>query len=253
MRPDPCLKNDFLEARMTLAQRTAVITGATGGLGSTLARDLAAQGVNLALLDRDSDKQDALVKDLNLPETRIFSRVVDLLTPAEVNDAADAIAAKFGQIDILLHVVGGWVGGKTLTETSTEDLQFMLNQHVWTSFYIVRAVTPHLIKNGWGRVIMITSPFAVRPSAKGGAYAIAKAGQESLILTLSQEVTRTGVTANLLQAKSIDLKREKVSAPSSENAAWTTPEELSATVQFLLSDAASTINGAKIPVYGSYN
>jgi NAD(P)-dependent dehydrogenase (short-subunit alcohol dehydrogenase family) len=70
--------------------------------------------------------------------------------------------------------------------------------------------------------------------------------------TLSQELIGTGVTANLLQAKTIDARHEKVSAPSAENAFWTTPEELTAVILYLLSDAAGTINGAKIPLFGSF-
>jgi NAD(P)-dependent dehydrogenase (short-subunit alcohol dehydrogenase family) len=72
------------------------------------------------------------------------------------------------------------------------------------------------------------------------------------MLTLSQELKETGVTANLVQAKTIDVKREKVSAPTPDNASWTTPEELASTILYLLSDEASTVNGAKIPLFGSY-
>jgi NAD(P)-dependent dehydrogenase (short-subunit alcohol dehydrogenase family) len=177
---------------------------------------------------------------------------VNLLDLTEAKSAAEAVLAKFGQIDILLHVVGGWTGGKTLVEVPAEDLVFMLNQHVWTSFHVIQAFVPHLVRNGWGRVVMVTSPFAARPNAKGGPYAIGKAGQESLMLTLSQELKGTGVTANLVQAKTIDVKREKVSAPSPDNASWTTPEQLASAILYLLSDDAAAVNGARIPLYGSY-
>ncbi len=237
---------------MSLENRTAVITGASGGLGTTLTRDLSALKLNLALLDNDADKLDALTKIIGLPESRVLTRTVNLLNASETRSAAEAVAAKFGRVDILLHVVGGWTGGKTLLEAPRSDLEFMLNQHVWSSFYVTQAFVPHLIKNSWGRIIMVTSPFASRPNAKGGPYAIGKAGQEALLLTLSQELKGTGVTANMLQAKNIDVRREKVSAPTADNASWTTPEELSAAVQYLLSDAASTVNGAKIPMYGAY-
>ncbi len=237
---------------MTLEHRVAVITGATGGLGSQLARDLAARGARLALLDLDSARLETLASSLSLPEERILTRVVNLLDPSETRQAAEAVAARFGRVDILLHLVGGWTGGKTLTEASAEDLAFMLNQHVWTSFHVVQAFVPHLVANGWGRVVMVTSPYAARPSAKGGPYAIGKAGQEALMLTLSQELQGTGVTANLVQAKTIDVKREKVSAPTPQNAAWSTPEELAAAILYLLSDEAGAVNGARLPLYGSY-
>jgi len=235
-----------------LENRVAVITGATGGLGSVVTRDLAANGANLALLGNDPGLLAALTGELSLPESRLLTCTVDLLDAAEAKSAAGTIVNRFGKVDIILHLVGGWTGGKTLIEVAADDLAFMLNQHVWTSFNVVQAFVPYLIRNGWGRIVMITSPFASRPNAKGGPYAIGKAGQESLMLTLSQELKGTGVTANLLQAKTIDVKREKVSNPSPGNASWTTPEELSAAILNLLSDEAGTINGAKIPLFGSY-
>ena len=237
---------------MSISNRVAFITGATGGLGSTVTRTLAKAGYGLALVDIDPARLEALRAELNLPEKRLLTLQVDLLNPEETRRAAETAAAHFGHIDILLHLVGGWTGGKSLQEAPAEDLSFMLNQHVWSSFYTVQAVVPHLLKNKWGRVVMITSPFATRPNAKGGPYAIGKAGQETLMLTLAQELKGSGVTANLLQAKSIDAKREKVQSPSPENAAWTTPEELTAAILYLLSDEAGTVNGAKIPLYGSY-
>jgi len=237
---------------LNLENRVAVITGATGGLGSVVTRDLAGRGASLALLDIDPARLAALSGELSLPESRFLAHSVNLLDPAETKSVAKSIVNRFGKIDILLHLVGGWTGGKTLVEAPAEDLSFMLNQHVWTSFNVIQAFVPHLMKNGWGRIVMITSPFASRPSAKSGPYAIGKAGQETLMLTLSQELKDTGVTANLLQAKTIDAKREKISDPKPENASWTTPEELSAAILHLLSDEAGTINGAKIPLYGSY-
>ena len=145
---------------MNLENRVAVITGATGGLGSVVTRDLAARGANLALLDIDPTRLAALAGDLSLPDSRLLTRTVDLLDPAETKATADAIKDRFGKADILLHLVGGWTGGKTLVETPADDLAFMLNQHVWTSFNVIQAFIPHLIENGWGRIVMITSPFA---------------------------------------------------------------------------------------------
>lgn len=236
---------------MALEERLAIITGATGELGSRVTQTLASLGVNLALLDRESDRLAALAASLDLPGSRILIRTIDLLDPSATTSAAAAVAAKFGRADILLHLVGGWTGGKTLLEAGADQLTFMLNQHIWTSFNVIQAFVPLLVKNGWGRIVMISSPFASRPVAKGGPYAIGKAGQEALLLTLSQELKGTGVTANLLQAKTIDTKREKVSTPSAENSSWTTPEELTASILYLLSDEAATVNGAKIPLYGS--
>jgi 3-oxoacyl-[acyl-carrier protein] reductase len=237
---------------MPLEKRIVVLSGAGGELAAVLARDLASQGANLALLGRNAGKLEALRSALALPEARVLVQEADLSEPDAAGSAAAAVAEKYGRVDVLLHLAGGWTGGKTLLEAAPGDLQSMLEQHVWTSFHAVRAFLPLLLANGWGRVIMIGSPFAARPNARGGPYAIGKAGQEALMLALSQELRGTGVTANLLQARTIDATREKLSAPTAANALWTTPEELSAAVLFLLSEEAGAINGARIPLFGAY-
>jgi NAD(P)-dependent dehydrogenase (short-subunit alcohol dehydrogenase family) len=237
---------------MTLENRVAVITGATGGLGSVVTRALAARGMKLVLLDIDPARLEALTSGLALPTERVLAKSVNLLDPAETKAVAGAALSKFGKVDILLHLVGGWTGGKSLLEAPADDLTFMLNQHVWTTFHVLQTFVPYLVKNNWGRIVMVSSPFAARPNAKGAPYAAGKAGQEALMMALSQELKGTGVTTNLLMARTIDAKREKISNPGPENASWTTPEELTAGILYLLSDEAGTVNGAKIPMYASY-
>ncbi len=236
---------------MTLDKRTAVISGAGGELAQVVARRLAEEHASLALLGRDAVKLAALRDQLALPQERLLTHAVDLLAPEDVRRAAEAVAAHFGRVDILVHLVGGWTGGKTLVEAEPAELDSMLRQHVWTSFNVVRAFLPHLIRNGWGRIIMVSSPYAARPAAKSGPYAIAKAGQEALTLTLAQEVRGTGVTANVLVVKTIDVGREKAAHPSRDNASWSTPEEISAAVLYLLSDEAGAVNGARLPLSGA--
>lgn len=235
---------------MKLDDRTVVISGATGELGFILAQALAAEQAKLALIGKDSQKLAVSAGALGLPEERVMAVTADLLNPVQTQAAAGAIAERFGRVDALLHLAGGWTGGKSLVEAPPEDLEFMLKQHVWTSLHVIQAFVPHVVKNSWGRVVMISSPFASRPAAKGGPYAAGKAAQEALMLTLAQELKGTGVTANLLLVKTIDTQRKRVTVPSSENVSWSTPEEICAAVMYLLSDEAGVVNGAKIPLYG---
>lgn len=238
---------------MSIENRIILISGATGVLGSLLAHRLASQNAKLAFIDRDPAKLDRLVKDLSLPEARVTTEIADLLDAAQTQAAAEAVVKKFGRVEAVFHLVGGWTGGKSLVEAPASDVQFMLNQHLWSSFNLIQAFVPHLVKNGWGRVVMVSSPFAANPAAKGGPYAIGKAAQEALMQTLAQELKGSGVTANLLLVKTIDTGRKKVAEPGSENAAWTTPEEIVAAMQYLLSEEAGTVNGAKLPLFGGYH
>ncbi len=193
---------------------------------------------------------ETIIASLGLPGERYLTQAADLGDAAQTRVAAQAVLARFGRVDILLHLVGGWTGGKRLVEVPAADLENMLTQHVWTTFHLAQAFVPHLVQNGWGRIVVISSPSASQPRPKGGPYAIGKAGQEALMLTLAQELRGSGVTANLLQVKTIDARGEKHATPSPENASWSTPEEIAAAILFLLSDEAGTINGARIPLFG---
>jgi NAD(P)-dependent dehydrogenase (short-subunit alcohol dehydrogenase family) len=217
-----------------------VITGATGGLGRKAAEAFAGRGHSLILLDHNQDRLDALTRDLNLPPERLFASVVDLRDGEAVRATAEAVAKKFGGVHALIHLVGGWVGGKTLVEADAKDLDFMLDQHVWTTFHLFQNFTPQFVKNGWGRVIIVSPSTVSNPPAERGPYTAAKAAQENLVLTLAAELKENGVTANIIQVRAIDEERKGTG---------TTPEEIVAAMLYLFSDEASKVNGARIPLY----
>ena len=223
-----------------MKNRVVVITGATGILGQLVSRTFAEQGASLTLLSNNQDKLDSLVRDLNLPEIRILTHAVNLLNANAVQDSAEAVSAKFGRVDALIHLVGGWTGGKTLAESDADEFSFMLNQHTWTTIHLLRAFSPKLAANGWGRVIAVSSPLATIPSAKMGPYAVGKAAQETLLLTLADEFAGTGVTANVIQVKSIDVKG---------TGKGTSPQEIVSAMQYLFSDEAGKINGTRLPLF----
>jgi NAD(P)-dependent dehydrogenase (short-subunit alcohol dehydrogenase family) len=232
-----------------MENRVFVITGATGGLGQVAAQAFAKQGASLALLSTDQDKLDSLALDLNLPDDRILTHAVDLLDPDAVQDSAEAVSAKFGRIDALIHLVGGWTGGKTIAESDADEFKFMLDQHAWTTIHLLRAYSPKLAANGWGRVIAVTSPLATNPSAKMGPYAVGKAAQETLIMTLAGEFKGTDITANVIQVKSIDVKGTG-NPGQSVRGKGTSPQEIISAMLYLCSEEAGKVNGARIPLFG---
>jgi NAD(P)-dependent dehydrogenase (short-subunit alcohol dehydrogenase family) len=236
---------------MGLKNRTAIITGATGGLGRVVTRRLAESGAQLVLSGSNTAKLDALASELSLADGCWLPVAADLTEAAAAQRLLDAALAKFGRVDILLHFVGGWMGGKPVTQVPAADVSTMLQQHLWTTFYLAQAFCPHLAANGWGRIVVVSSPSAGTPPANGLPYAVGKSAQEALIATLAEELKGTGVTANVLRVRAIDLKHERESQPSARNASWTTPEEIAEAVLYLCSDAAGVINGARIPLYGS--
>ncbi len=220
--------------------KAIVITGATGALGSKTAQAFAARGHSLVLLDNDQSKLDALARELHLPAERLLASVVDLRDGDALRAAAEAVAVKFGGVQALIHLVGGWIGGKTLVEASAKDLDFMLAQHVWATFYLFQSFVPQLAQNGWGRVMIVSASTVPNPPGQTGTYATAKAAQENLVLTLAAELKEKGVTANIIQVRAIDVENKGTG---------TTPDEIVAAMLYLFSEDASKINGARIPLY----
>ncbi len=225
-----------------MKSKTIVITGATGVLGNLAAKTFAERGDNIALLDRDQIKLDSLTAGLNLPSNRIHAQTIDLLDAQTLQDSAEAVHSKFGSIHALIHLVGGWVGGKTIPESSKDDLEFMLNQHVWTTFNLFQSFVPHIASAGWGRVVIVSQPVTVKPAAKSAIYAAAKSAQESLALTLAEEYKESGLTANIIHVKSIDIKGDALRE-------GTSPAEIVSAMLYLFSEEADKVNGARIPLY----
>jgi NAD(P)-dependent dehydrogenase (short-subunit alcohol dehydrogenase family) len=222
------------------ASKTIVITGATGVLGNLVAKTFAAQGHNIALLDRDQAKLDILAADLSLPNGRLYTQTMDLLDAQALHSSAEAVYSKFGNVHALIHLVGGWTGGKTIPEASRDDFELMLNQHVWTTFNLLQSFAPLLASSQGGRVIVVSQPITIKPTAKSGPYAAAKSAQESLVLTLAEEYKESGLTANVIHVKSIDVKGD---------GKGTTPAEIVSAMQYLFSEEANKVTGARIPLY----
>jgi len=222
--------------------KTVVITGATGALGTKAAHAFAARGHSLVLLDNDQHKLDTLTRDLNLPADRLFTAVVDLRDGNALRSTAEAVATKFSGVHALIHLVGGWVGGKTLMDAGPEDLDFMLGQHVWTTFHLFQTFAPYLSKSGWGRVMIVSAATVPNPPGKTGTYTAAKAAQENLVLTLAAELKEKGITANIIQVRAIDVD-------ATRKGTGTSPDEIVAAMLYLFSEEASKVNGARLPVY----
>ena len=223
-----------------MSSKTIVVTGATGALGTLAAKTFAGMGHNLVLFGKEQLKLDLLVHELNLPIDRFYAGTVDLLDVQAVRESAQAVVSKFGTVHALFHLVGGWVGGKTFTETPADDLEFMVNQHIRTTFNLFKTFEGPLSKNGWGRVILVSASTVPGPPGKTGVYTATKAAQENMGLSLAAELREAGVTVNIIHVRAIDIEN---------NGKGTTPAEIVSTMQYLFSDEAGKVTGARIPLF----
>jgi len=236
---------------MAIQNKVTVISGATGGLGRVVAREFAEQGAKLVLVGTNAERLAQLVAELKLNPESYVTVVADLTQSGAAQEVLEAALEKFGSVDILFNFIGGWIAGKPVPEVQPEEVENMLAQHFWTSFNLAQAFIPHMLETHWGRYVIISTPSVGAPPANSLPYTVGKAAEETLMLTLSEELKYTGVTANVLRVRSIDVEHKREREPSPKNASWTTPEEIAAALLYLCSDEANRVNGARIPLYGA--
>ena len=216
-----------LDMRPVRDRPVVLITGATGPTGRATARRFAADGASLAL--NGSETRGVSLRWLpNSGSTRASVVAVpgDLTDPAVARTVVAGVEARFGRVDVLLHLVAAGRAAQASQTSIRVKVRRMLDQHLWTTLNIVQAALPGMAARGFGGVVAVTSPSAATPVPRGASYAIAKSAEEVLVRSVAREDAGDGVTANLLVVKAVDAAHERESAPSRTNASWVTPEEV---------------------------
>jgi NAD(P)-dependent dehydrogenase (short-subunit alcohol dehydrogenase family) len=228
---------------MTTALAPVVlITGATGPLGRAAAARFALEGANLVLVGSDGGRLRSVSADAVLDRERHLLVTADLRDPAAAHAMAEEATTRFGHIDVLLHAVGGWVGGTAVVDLDHDEVRRMLDQHLWSTLNVVQAVLPGMIERGFGRVLAVSSPLAANPGPKGASYAMAKSAEEVILRSLAKETAGTGVTVNVLTVRSIATGNGRSAAPA------TAPEELADVLVYLASPGAGAVTGQRIAI-----
>lgn len=225
--------------------RIFAITGASGILGSAVAKAAAERGARVALIDF---AQQADVLEACGPDGLMLGGV-DLTDAVAASAAIDAVADKFGGLDALINVAGGF-RWETLEEGSWETWHTMFRMNVLTATNASRAAIPHLKRSASGRIVNVGANGAVKAAAGMGAYAASKAGVHKLTESLAEELKPDGVTVNAVLPSIIDTPTNRADMPKADFASWVSPGELAAAILFLASEEASAVTGALLPVTG---
>ena len=230
--------------------RIVAISGAAGGLGPTVARAFFEDGALLAVAGRSQEGLNRLLDSLKVPAERRLATAVDLIDQAAAKAWAEEIMGRFGRVDVILHLVGGYKGGTSIADIDDADWTSLHDMIVRTTLNVARAFVGPLKSGGWGRFIGVTSPKSQTPTAKSALYAMGKAASDALVLALADELRGTGATANLIVVDAIDAPETRGSEPKKPYGRSTPAEEIAAAMLFLCSDQAATINGVRLPLIG---
>jgi NAD(P)-dependent dehydrogenase (short-subunit alcohol dehydrogenase family) len=175
----------------------------------------------------------------------------DVTDPAAVSEALTSIERRWGNVDVLAHLVGAWRGGEQVQKHSLETWDRMMNLNLTSAFLTARAVLPAMLERDWGRLIFVSSRTALSARAGQAAYAIAKAGVAILAETISEETRGSGVTANVVAPSTLDTPANRAAMPDADADRWVTPDDVAEYIVFLASEAAGRLRGGWLPAYGA--
>ena len=224
--------------------KIALVTGATGGLGNYVTQALLDAGATVVGVSRKISQS-----DFNSPA---FTAVPGEISTAQgARAVVDQVLSRFGRLDVLAHLVGGFAGGKSIAETDDATFQRMFDLNLNAVFQILRAAIPVMRKAGNGRIIAIGSRAAVDPGPGVGVYSASKAAMVSLIRTAALENKDVGLTANVILPGTMDTPANRASDPKADLSKWVRPTTVASLIIWLAGEGGKDVNGAIIPVYGA--
>jgi len=226
-----------------LEAKVGLITGAKGGLGRFVTEAFLAAGARVVGVSRSIQASD-------FPNQGFTALAAELSDGEAARRIAGDIITRFGRIDVLVHVMGGFAGGKSVAETDDETLDKMLNLNYRSAFFVARAVLPHMLQQGGGRILAVASRQAVEPGAMVGAYGASKAALVALIRTIALENKDHNISANTVLPGTMDTPANRAADPTADPSQWVQPAQVAALLVHLASDAGAQVTGAAIPVYG---
>jgi len=227
--------------------QTVLITGAAGNLGRAVAAAFAAAGANLVLLDLN---EDALKAIPTAGAGDVLRQRADLADAASITAAVDAAVKRFGRIDALCNLAGGFAMGDKAHELSAEAWNRMMELNAGTVLRMCQAVVPHMLQAGGGRIVNIGAYSALSGKAEMGAYVASKSAVIRLTETMAAELRGHGINVNCVLPSIIDTPQNRAAMPKADPKKWVAPEALADVLLFLCSPAARAIHGAAIPVVG---
>ena len=221
--------------------KVIVVTGALGALGKVVAEVALARGARVAGVDYGTS-QTAATPD------RIEFGGVDLSDAAQAQKAIDAVASHFGRLDALVNIAGGFAY-ETVAEGDPKTWHRMYALNVLTALNASRSAIPHLTASASARIVNVGAMGALQAGSGMGAYAASKAGVHRLTEALAAE-WKGKITVNAVLPSTIDTPANRASMPKADFGTWVTPQALADVILFLVSDAASAVTGALLPVSG---
>jgi len=231
--------------------KVALVTGASGNLGQAAVRAFASEGAKVVLVGRSTDDLIALIDELGGDPNRFMAGAADVTDPASMEALVRQVETRFSQIDVLAHTVGGFGAGQPAHEAGIEIWDRMMNLNARSVYVSCAAVAKHMVEKGVkGRIVAILSKHAYGGVAKAAAYSASKAAAQRVLESMAAELGSKGINVNGIVPAMIDTPQNRAASPNADYSKWVKPEEIAEAILYLTSDAARSINGVSLNMYG---
>jgi len=233
--------------RYDFSNRTVLVTGGTGALGRAITSAFIrcnAEVISSYVVEKEIEQLKT--------ETRSAVQLIkaDVTKEEEVKRLVSNIISKYGHIHILANVVGGYFGGKSVSELDEKEWDLMITMNLKSAFLISKHVIPQMILSKYGRAVHVSSRTGLRSTGYDSAYAASKSGLIRLVESLAEETKESNINVNCIMPSILDTEANRKAMPTADFSKWVKPEDLANVVLFLCSEDARVITGAAIPTYG---
>lgn len=229
--------------------KVVIVTGAAGTLAAEVARYFADAGANMSLVDINQDQLARVLSSLATASSSI-SVQADLTDEESVARMVEEVMDRFGTIDVLANIAGGFTMGPRVHETDTKDWDFMLDLNAKSVFLTCRAVIPCMLKSSGGKIVNIAARVANEGKGRMAPYSVSKSAVARLTESLAAEYRNENINVNCIMPGTIDTPVNRREMPDADYRKWVAPAALAEVILFLASDAARAIHGASVPVFG---
>ncbi len=229
-----------------MSEQVVMITGAAGGLGRVVASTFEAAGARVILID----VSEQALKSAYPADPRRLPLAADLLDATSTFKAVDTAFQKFGRIDALCNIAGGFRMGPPVHETTAETWKFLLDINAGTLLNAVHAVVPKMLAGGGGKIVNVGAMGGTSGRPNMGAYSASKSAVIRLTESMAAELREKNINVNCVLPSIIDTPANRADMPGVDPKRWVAPQDLAQVILFLCSDAARAIHGAAIPVVG---
>ncbi|MDE3149670.1 MAG: SDR family NAD(P)-dependent oxidoreductase [Acidobacteriota bacterium] len=236
---------------ISFSGKVVLVAGGTGGLGRAVSLAFVEEGAQVVVTYRKEEEFAALKSAATRNAAALEGHRLDMTDEVAVAAFVSGVLSQHGRLDAAVNTIGGYAGGIKLWELETKVLDSMLLLNLRSGFTVARAVLPAMLKQGHGCIVNVAAKAALDHGAGAAAYAASKAGAVALMDSLAADTKGTGVRVNSILPSIIDTQANRQAMPNADFASWPKPEDIAQVILFLCSDAAKTIHGAAVPVYGN--